>query len=148
VRGAEVGGRPVRLTGFDAVAEDSGSDAGGPGVLLEAVVGGLGALVVLTFVFASLLAVVPLVMAFISIMTTFLLLLGLTELTTVSPIVQLLIALIGLGVAIDYSLLVVSRWREERSHGRSGDEAVQRRWRPRGGRSSSAASRSPSACWR
>jgi RND superfamily putative drug exporter len=29
-------------------------------------------------------------------------------------------------VAIDYSLLVVSRWREERSHGRSGDEAVQR----------------------
>jgi RND superfamily putative drug exporter len=44
----------------------------------------------------------------------------------VSPIVQFLIALIGLGVAIDYSLIVVSRWREERSHGRSGDEAVQR----------------------
>ena len=65
-------------------------------------------------------------MAFISIMTTFLLLLGLTELTSVSPIVQFLIALIGLGVAIDYSLLVVSRWREERSHGSSGDEAVQR----------------------
>ena len=39
---------------------------------------------------------------------------------------QFLIALIGLGVAIDYSLLVVSRWREERSHGRTGDEAVQR----------------------
>ena len=65
-------------------------------------------------------------MAVVSIMTTFLLLLGLTELTTVSPIVQFLIALIGLGVAIDYSLIVVSRWREERSHGRSGDEAVQR----------------------
>jgi putative drug exporter of the RND superfamily len=41
-------------------------------------------------------------------------------------VVQFLIALVGLGVAIDYSLLVVSRWREERSHGRSGDEAVQR----------------------
>ena len=65
-------------------------------------------------------------MAIVSIMTTFLLLLGLTELTDVSPIVQFLIALIGLGVAIDYSLIVVSRWREERSHGRSGDEAVQR----------------------
>ncbi len=50
----------------------------------------------------------------------------LTELTTVSPIVQFLIALIGLGVAIDYSLLVVSRWREERTHGRSNEEAVQR----------------------
>jgi len=34
--------------------------------------------------------------------------------------------LIGLGVAIDYSLLVVSRWREERAHGAQGDEAVQR----------------------
>ena len=43
-----------------------------------------------------------------------------------SPIVQFLIALLGLGVAIDYSLIVVSRWREERSHGRSGDEAVQK----------------------
>jgi RND superfamily putative drug exporter len=116
----------VHLTGFDALAQDSGSDAGGPGVLLEAVIGGAGALVVLIFVFASFLAVVPLVMAIVSIMTTFLLLLGLTELTAVSPIVQFLITLIGLGVAIDYSLLVVSRWREERSHGRSGDEAVQK----------------------
>jgi RND superfamily putative drug exporter len=69
---------------------------------------------------------VPILMAIASIMTTFLLLLGLTELTDVSPIVQFLVALVGLGVAIDYSLLVVSRWREERSHGRSGDEAVQR----------------------
>src|SRR5919106_4844538 len=125
VRGVEVGGRPVHLTGFDALAEDSGSDTGGPGVLLEAVLGALGALVVLAFVFASLLAFVPLVMAFVSIMTTFLLLFGLTELTSVSPIVQFLIALIGLGVAIDYSLLVATRWRDERAHGRSGDEAVQ-----------------------
>jgi RND superfamily putative drug exporter len=124
--GATVAGEPVKLTGFDALNEDSGSESEGPGVLLEAVLGGVGALVVLAFVFASLLAFVPLVMAFVSIMTTFLLLLGLTELTTVSPIVQFLIALIGLGVAIDYSLLVVSRWREERSHGRSGDAAVQR----------------------
>jgi RND superfamily putative drug exporter len=124
--GATVAGEPVKLTGFDALMEDSGSENEGPGVLLEAVLGGVGALIVLAFVFASLLAFVPLVMAFVSIMTTFLLLLGLTELTSVSPIVQFLIALIGLGVAIDYSLLVVSRWREERSHGRSGDEAVQR----------------------
>ncbi|MEK6271400.1 MAG: MMPL family transporter [Actinomycetota bacterium] len=126
LEGATVGGAPVHLTGFDALAEDSGADDDGPGVLLEAVLGGAGALIVLTFVFASFLAVVPIGMAIVSIMTTFLLLLGLTELTNVSPIVQFLIALIGLGVSIDYSLLVVSRWREERSHGRSGDEAVQR----------------------
>ncbi len=125
LEGATVAGQPVHLTGLDALYEDSGSDSEGPGLLIEAVVGGAGALVVLVFVFASFLAVVPLLMAIASIMTTFLLLLGLTELTTVSPIVQFLIALLGLGVAIDYSLIVVSRWREERAHGRTGDEAVQ-----------------------
>ncbi len=126
VAGATVAGSPVHLTGFDALFEDSGEDADGPSLLIEALVGGFGALLVLIFVFASFLAVVPLVMAFVSIMTTFLLLLGLTELTTVSPIVQFLIALIGLGVAIDYSLIVVSRWREERTHGASDEEAVQK----------------------
>jgi putative drug exporter of the RND superfamily len=123
--GAAVGGAPVHLTGFDALQQASGGDEG-PGVLLEAVLGGVGALIVLSFVFASFLALVPIFMAIASIMTTFLLLLGLTEFTDVSPIVQFLVALVGLGVAIDYSLLVVSRWREERSHGRSGDEAVQK----------------------
>jgi putative drug exporter of the RND superfamily len=125
LEGATVGGEPVKLTGFDALAQQSGGGEG-PGVLVEALLGGFGALVVLGFVFASFLAVIPIGMAIVSIMTTFLLLLGLTELTEVSPVVQFLIALVGLGVAIDYSLLVVSRWREERTHGRSGDEAVQR----------------------
>jgi putative drug exporter of the RND superfamily len=126
LKGTTVAGQPVHLTGFDALLEDSGADSEGPGLLLEAVLGGLGAFAVLLFVFASALAIVPIVMAVVSIMTTFLLLLGLTELTSVSPIVQFLIALLGLGIAIDYSLIVVSRWREERSHGRSGDAAVQK----------------------
>jgi putative drug exporter of the RND superfamily len=125
IAGITVGGSPVHVTGFDALQKQSGS-SDGPGVLLEAVVGGLGALLVLAFVFASFLAIVPILMAIPAIMTTFLLVLGLTKVTDVSPIVQFLIALIGLGVAIDYSLLVVSRWREERAHGHSGDEAVQR----------------------
>jgi putative drug exporter of the RND superfamily len=125
VKEVTVGGASVHLTGFDALQQESGGSEG-PGVLLEAVLGGLGALVVLAFVFASFLALVPIGMAIVSIMTTFLLLLGLTEITDVSPIVQFLVALVGLGVAIDYSLLVVSRWREERSHGHEGDEAVQR----------------------
>src|SRR5205814_8831440 len=43
-----------------------------------------------------------------------------------SPIVQFLVALIGLGVSIDYALLVVVRWREERAHGLIGDAAVER----------------------
>ena len=125
LRGVTIAGAPVHLTGFGALQEQAGGDDG-PGVFLEALLGGIGALAVLSFVFASLLAFVPIGTAIVSIMTTFLLLLGLTELTDVSPIVQFLIALIGLGVSIDYSLLVVTRWREELAHGRSGDEAVQR----------------------
>jgi RND superfamily putative drug exporter len=125
LHGATVAGAPVHLSGYDALNAESGGNQG-PGVLLEAVLGGLGALAVLAFVFASLLAFVPIGVAVVSIMTTFLLLFGLTQVTDVSPIVQFLIALIGLGLAIDYSLLIVSRWREERAHGRTGDEAVQR----------------------
>jgi putative drug exporter of the RND superfamily len=55
---------------------------------------------------------------------SFLLLWGLTAITDVSPIVQFLVALIGLGISIDYALLVVMRWREERQKGLEGDEAV------------------------
>jgi RND superfamily putative drug exporter len=110
LEGVTVAGAPVRVTGVDALVEDSGAENEGTGVLLEALIGGFGALLVLTFVFASLLALVPLLMAFVSIMTTFVPLLLLTQVADVSPVVQFLIVLIGLGVAIDYSLLVVTRW--------------------------------------
>ncbi len=123
--GATVAGAPVHLTGMDALLGSTG-ESEGPGVLLEAVIGGLGALVVLAFVFGSLLAFIPLLMAIPAILTAFLLAYGLTTITDVSPIVQFLIALIGLGVAIDYSLILAVRWREERSHGRTGDEAIVR----------------------
>ncbi len=123
--GATVAGAPVHLTGFDALQASTGGGQG-PGVLVEALLGGVGALVVLAFVFASALALVPLLIALVSIMTSFLAVWALTTVTDVSPIVQFLIALIGLGVAIDYSLLVVVRWREERAHGREGDAAVLR----------------------
>jgi len=125
LKGAEVAGEPVHLSGFDALAGAAG-DTDGPGVLVEAMVGGLGALIVLGFVFGSLMAFIPLLMAIPSIMVSFLAVYGLTTITGVSPIVQFLIALIGLGVSIDYALLLVVRWREERAHGREGDEAIIR----------------------
>jgi putative drug exporter of the RND superfamily len=119
-----VGGAPVRLTGYDALFDSTGEADSGPGILLEAVIGGAGALIVLAFVFGSWLAIVPLGMAISSVLVSFLLLYGLTAITEVSPIVQFLVALIGLGVSIDYALLIVVRWREERENGLSNDEAV------------------------
>ncbi len=115
-------GSRIGVTGEDALAV--GDSSGGPGVLGETLFGALGALIVLAFVFASFLALLPLLVAAVSILTTFLMLLPITYLTNVSVIVEFLIALIGLGVAIDYSLLLVTRWREERDHGRDNHEAV------------------------
>jgi RND superfamily putative drug exporter len=116
-------GTRSELTGLTQLAtgEESG---GGPGVFLETVLGGLGALAVLAFVFASLLAFVPLLIAAVAILTTLLVILGLTYIADVSFIVQYLVSLVGLGVAIDYSLLIVTRWREERAHGRENHDAV------------------------
>jgi len=119
---ARPAGSTVGVTGLDVLA--SGSSNTGPGVLAETMLGAVGALAVLAFVFASVLALLPLIVAAASILATFVLLLGLTYLGEFSFLVEFLIALIGLGVAIDYSLLVVTRWREERDHGRDNHDAV------------------------
>lgn len=112
----------VGVTGKDALTDSGGS--GGATVLAETIFGALGALVVLVVVFGSFLSLLPLAVAGASILTTFLLVWGLTGFTDVSFIVQFLLALIGLGVAIDYALLVTTRWREERGRGATDDEAV------------------------
>jgi RND superfamily putative drug exporter len=116
-------GLDVAITGYNQLSAGSDSNEG-PSILVETLIGATGALVVLVFVFASFLALVPMLIAAVSILTTFLIVLGLTTFSDVSFVVQFLISLVGLGVAIDYSLLVVSRWREERARGASNDEAV------------------------
>ncbi|MFE2231904.1 MMPL family transporter [Streptomyces sp. NPDC059442] len=120
-RVAEQSAGRATLTGQAALQRQEG---GGAGVLAETLFGGIGALVVLLLVFGSALALAPLLIAGASILATSLILWGLTGLTDVSFIVQYLLALIGLGVAIDYSLLIVTRWREERSHPAAGREPM------------------------
>jgi RND superfamily putative drug exporter len=118
-------GATVVLTGYEQLSAGStGAGGGGPSVLVETLIGAAGALIVLVFVFASAVAVMPLLIAIVTILTTFLLVLGMTHLTSVSFIIQFLVALVGLGVAIDYSLLIVTRWREELGHGLSNSEAI------------------------
>jgi putative drug exporter of the RND superfamily len=119
-------GTPVAVTGSDALIAGQGAESGGADVLAETLFGGIGALVVLLLVFGSALAVMPLLVAAASILTTFAIVWGLTGITDISFIVQFLLALIGLGVAIDYALLLVTRWREELGHGLDAREAVER----------------------
>ncbi len=120
--GTTAGGGTVTVTGLDALVDDTGG--GGASLLIETTAGALGALVVLIAVFASVAAVIPILIAIVSILTAFLALRGLASLTEISFVVQFIVGLIGLGVSIDYSLLVVQRWREERAAGADGDEAI------------------------
>jgi RND superfamily putative drug exporter len=112
----------VGATGLNEL--QSSSTSKGSGVFTETLIGALGALAVLAFVFASILAFVPLLIAAVSITSTLLVVLGLTYIADVSFIVQFLVSLVGLGVAIDYSLLLVTRWREERQRGHDNQDAV------------------------
>ena len=119
-------GITVHVTGHDPLEEASQhGDGGGPSVLLEAVVGGLGALVILLFVFGTVPAVLmPIAVAVAAILNTFTLVWGLTYITDVSIIVQFLIALVGLGVAIDYALLMIFRFRDELREGEDVETAL------------------------
>jgi len=125
--GVTVAGSPVEVTGLDALRATGASDEGtGTGVLIGTLLAALGALLVLAFVFRSFTAFIPLLMALVAIPTTFLLIWPIAQITDVSVIVQFLVALIGLGIAIDYALLVVVRWREERQQpGTTNDHAVR-----------------------
>ncbi|MBS2538252.1 MMPL family transporter [Catenulispora sp. NF23] len=117
-------GTQVHVTGITPLS--SNGSGGGNGVLTEALLGGAGALIVLAFVFGSFLALLPLMIAAVSILSSYLVVLLLTEFMKVQAVVQYMVGLIGLGVAIDYSLLLVTRWREEVAHGADNETAVHR----------------------
>src|SRR6266511_1738839 len=119
-------GVAVHVTGHHAIMEaNEHGETGGTSVLVEALIGGLGALVILFFVFGTLPAVLlPIVIAVSSILNTFTLVWILTYITDVSIVVQFLIALVGLGVAIDYALLMIFRFRDELRQGKDGETAL------------------------
>ncbi|HEV2635985.1 MAG TPA: MMPL family transporter [Actinocrinis sp.] len=117
-----VDGAPVQITGSTILA--SGGAGGGNSVLFETLAAGAAALVVLAIVFGSLLALLPLLIAGVAIPTAFVFIYAMTYVTTMSTLVQNIVALVGLGVAIDYALLIVTRWREERAGGAENRDAV------------------------
>jgi len=118
-------GVTVNVTGNQPLEEASTHGTAGGSVLLEAMIGGLGALVVLLFVFGTLPAMLmPIAVAVAAILNTFTLVWALTYITHVSIIVQFLIALVGLGVAIDYALLMIFRFRDELRDGNDVESAL------------------------
>src|SRR5438067_7409337 len=125
MKAATPAGVQANLTGRDPIIDASSGGGQGPSVLTEALIGGAGSLVILFFVFGTLPAVlIPIAIAIASILNTFSLVWALTYVTNVSIIVQFLIALVGLGVAIDYALLMIFRFRDELREGEDVETAL------------------------
>jgi putative drug exporter of the RND superfamily len=85
----------------------------------------LAALIVLLVVFRTVTAmVIPIALAITSLLAAFLLLFTLAGLTDFNTITPLLVSMIGLGVGIDYSLFIVTRFRQLLHDGLSPRDAA------------------------
>jgi putative drug exporter of the RND superfamily len=79
----------------------------------QELLGLLAALIVLLVVFRTFVAMfIPIALAIVALITAFMLLFILAGLTTINTITPLLVSMIGLGVGIDYSLFIVTRFRQ------------------------------------
>jgi len=120
------GGFEVLLGGSDAVFADIGHTIEGDLLRAEMIAIPL-TLFLLLFVFRSLIAaVLPLFVGVIAILGTLLSLFVIGSVTDVSIYAINLTTALGLGLAIDYSLFIVSRFREELHAGRTVEAAVVR----------------------
>jgi RND superfamily putative drug exporter len=85
----------------------------------------LAAILVLLFFFRTFVAMfIPIALAISAVATAFLLLYVLAGLTDINTITPILVSMIGLGVGIDYSLFIVTRFRQLLHEGLSPREAA------------------------
>ena len=118
------GGLSVKVGGFAEVFRQVGTTIEEDLVRAESIAFPI-TLILLLMVFGSLIAAgLPLLIGGISIVGSFLILTAITELTPVSIFALNLVTAMGLGLAIDYSLFIVSRFREELRAGREVNDAV------------------------
>ncbi len=82
------------------------------------------AFLILLFVFGSLAVLLPLIFAAAAIPTTLAIIWIFAHFMELSTYLQNLVMLIGLGIAIDYSLFIVYRYREERRSGAEKEDAI------------------------
>ncbi len=85
----------------------------------------LAAIIVLLIVFRTFVAMlIPIALAIVALATAFLLLFILAGLTDINTITPILVSMIGLGVGIDYSLFIVTRFRQHLHEGLSPRDAA------------------------
>src|SRR5262245_28586852 len=91
---------------------------------IQELLGFIAAFIVLMIVFRTLVATaIPISLAIVAVGTAFILLFILAGLTDINTITPILVSMIGIGVGIDYSLFIVTRFRrsEERRVGKRVD---------------------------
>jgi RND superfamily putative drug exporter len=92
---------------------------------IQELLGLLAALIVLMIVFRTVVAgMMPIALALVALMTAFLLLFIIAGFTDINTITPLLVSMIGLGVGIDYALLIVTRFRQLLHEGLSPVDAA------------------------
>ena len=124
--GADQGPISVAVGGPERVFEQIGHTVEGDLARAETIAVPL-TLLLLIVVFGGIVAAsLPLVVGVVAVFGAFLTLFVITSFTDVSVFSINLITALGLGLAIDYSLFVVSRFREELANGRDVDAAVVR----------------------
>jgi RND superfamily putative drug exporter len=91
----------------------------------QELLGLLAALIILLVVFRTFVAsFVPIILAITALATAFLLLFLLAGLTDINTVTPLLVSMIGLGVGIDYSLFIVTRFRQLLHEGLSPEDSA------------------------
>jgi putative drug exporter of the RND superfamily len=117
----------VSITGLRSADNDFGVQSQRDLENGELAIGLPAALVVLMLVFGAVVGgLVPVLMALLSIMVGLGVIAALTLEFTLSVFVVNMLTGMGLALGIDYSLFVISRYREERVGGRAKDEAIAR----------------------
>ena len=123
---ADRGPITVAVGGPERIFEQIGSTIEGDLARAEAIAIPL-TLALLIVVFAGVVAaLLPLVVGVVAVFGAFMTLFVITMVTDVSVFSINLVTALGLGLAIDYSLFIVSRFREELANGRDVDAAVVR----------------------
>ena len=117
-------GAKVHIAGFGAVTKAINETIESDLIRAETIAIPI-VLILLIFVFGSLVAAgLPLFVGGLAIVGSFFVVWGVSNFTDVSIFALNLITGLGLGLGIDYSLLVVNRFREERAAGKSVEEAT------------------------
>jgi putative drug exporter of the RND superfamily len=123
---APAAGMTVHLTGYGPIGQDQTSQSEQDLQRAEVVSAPL-ALLILIAVFASVIAAgMPLIVAGLAIPTTLGAVYFVSQQVEMSIYVLNISTMLGLALAIDYSLFIVSRFREELARGRTVGEAVEK----------------------